>query len=437
MITPRLSIAIATCLFAIAACAQTAHKPPAKDTDRKLVSIHVTGTQRYTQDEIITATGLKLGAPATEDDFRKVTHDLGETGLFTDISFSYAYTPTGTKLDLQLTDNDKLIPARFDNIVWFSDEALMARIRQSVPLFKGEVPVGGDLSDQVSDVLQAILLQHSLDARADYVRENEGQDGPIRAVTFRATGLNIRIRNVSFPGASPEDEAALLAAASKLQNAEYLRSRLALYVKSNLLPVYLERGFLKAAFAQARTQVAQEDPDAIQVDVALPVVPGPQYKVSDCSWLGSSAFPATKLQALVHLSAGQPANTVQLTADLEKIDKLYGTRGYMTAEVKPEPTYDDATATVAYKFQVKEGDLFHLGDLEFQGVDSKTADRLREAWNLHQSDPYDTSYARRFVDQSWKLLPTNVGWTVSIHEAVNENDKTVDLTVRYSMKPNS
>jgi outer membrane protein assembly factor BamA len=437
VITPRLSLALAPCFLAILASAQTAYKHPGNATGQKLVSIHVSGTQRYTQDEIIAATGLKIGASATEDDFQKVAHDLGETGLFTDISFSYAHSPVGTKLDLQLTDNDKLIPTRFDNFVWFSDDALIAKIRESIPLFKGEVSVGGDLSDQVSDVLQAILLQHSPDARANYIRENDGPDGPIRAVNFRAAGLNIRIRKVSFPGASSDQEPALLAAARNLQNAEYLRSEVALYVKSKLLPVYLERGFLKAAFAPAQTKVAEEDPDVVEVDVALPVIPGPEYKVSNCTWQGNSAFPASRLQSLVHLTPGQSANTVQLKADLEEIHKLYGTRGYMTAQVKPDPTYDEATATVSYTFQVNEGDLFHLGDLEFQGVDSKTADRLREAWSLRERDPYDSSYARRFVERAWKLLPSNLGWTVSIQEAVNENDKTVDLTVRYAMKPDS
>lgn len=436
MITPRLSLALAPCLLAIFASAQTPRKPPGK-TPQKLASIHVSGTQRYTQEEIIAATGLKIGAPATEDDFQKVTHDLGETGLFTDISFSYAHSPAGTKLDFELTDNDKLIPAHFDNFVWFSDDALIGKIRESIPLFKGEVPLGGDLSDQVSDVLQAILLQHSLDARANYIRENDSQDGPIRAVNFRATGLNIRIRKVSFPGASGDEEPALLAAARKLQNAEYLRSDVALYVKSKLLPVYLERGFLKAAFAQPQTKVAEEDRDVVQVDVALPVVPGPEYKVSNCTWQGNTVFPGSRLQSLVHLTPGQSANTVQLKADLEEIHKLYETRGYMTAQVKPGPTYDESAATVSYTFQVNEGDLFHLGDLEFQGVDSKTADHLRGAWSLRQRDPYDSSYARRFVEEAWKLLPSNVGWTVSIHEAVNENDKTVDLTVRYAMKPES
>jgi len=79
--------------------------------------------------------------------------------------------------------------------------------------------------------------------------------------------------------------------------------------------------------------------------------------------------------------------------------------------------------------------VFHLGDVDIQGVDAKLADRLRDAWTLRETDPYDSSYPKRFIEQSWKLLPTGLNWTVSIHEALNEKDQTVDVSLRYGLKP--
>ena len=384
---------------------------------------------------MIASTGLKVGGVATDDDLRKVTKELGETGLFTDVSYSYSYSNEGTKLDLQVADNDKLVATHFENFVWFSDEELIAKIHQRVPLFKGQVPVGGDLADQVSDALQALLLHHSLAARADYIREGEGLEGPIVAVNFRANGINIQIHEVAFPGATPADQPGLEAAAKNLRGVDYLRSSVVTYAKATLLPVYVEHGYLKASFSEPQAKVSHEDKDETQVDIALPVNPGLQYRVSGFFWDGHKAFPVEKLQSVIHLQAGQPANAVQLQADLEEIHKLYGTVGRMTASVKPEPDFDDATSTVAYKLHVQEGEVFHLGDVEIQGMDAKVADRLRDAWTLRETDPYDSSYPKRFIDQSWKLLPPNLNWTVSIHEAVNEKDQTVDVSLRYGLKP--
>src|SRR5207253_10963947 len=87
----------------------------------KLASIKVTGSQRYTNEEILGGTGLQIGKPVNEADFKKATEQLGQTGLFSNASYSYTYSSEGATLDLQLSDNDQLVSARFDNFVWLTD----------------------------------------------------------------------------------------------------------------------------------------------------------------------------------------------------------------------------------------------------------------------------------------------------------------------------
>jgi outer membrane protein assembly factor BamA len=430
---------LAICFVSAAALSQTAHKPSPKAStgDHKLVAVHVTGTQRYSSEEIVAATGLEIGAVVTEEDFQKAAQRLGECGFFSSVSYSYAYTPAGTKLDLQLADRDKLVPAHFENFVWFSNEELVAKIHEHLPLFKGQVPIGGNLSDQVSDILQALLVQHSLSARADYIRESKENEGPIDAVNFRASGMDLRVQEVQFPGAGPDELPVLTAAANKLVGTDYLRSDLEAYANAHLLPVYLERGFLKASISEPQAKVAQETADETQVAVQFPVAPGLQYKLSGVEWAGNTAFPTDRLQSLIHAKSGQAANASQLKTDLESVHRLYGTAGYMIASVKEQPQFDDATRSVAYKLEVHEGAVFHLGDLDIQGLDPKTVDRLRDAWTLRETDPYDTTYPRRFFEQTVKLLERNVTWTITIHEGVNEKEQTVDVTLRYGLKPSS
>jgi outer membrane protein assembly factor BamA len=433
----RFSLALALLLCPALGRSQTTRKvaPKAPASDHKLVSVKVTGSQRYTPEEIIAASGLKIGDAASDDDFKKATEELGKSGMFTNVSYSYAYSPTGTKLDFQLSDADKLVPVRFENFVWFSDADLIAKVHELEPLFKGDVPVGGELADRISDALQSLLLQHNLSAHTTYTREGASHEGPIDAIDFRAENVNIHIRKVSFSSAPADQQADLAEAAQKMEDRDYLRSEVNAYVKSALLPVYLKHGFLKATFAEPQAKVVHEDQDENQVDVDLPSTPGVQYKVSGFTWEGNTTFPADKLQTLIHLQPAQTANAVQLQSDLESVHKLYGTRGYMTASVKPEPVFDDTNRSVAYKLQVLEGDLFHMGDLEINGLDIKTADRLREAWNLKSSDAYDSSYPKRFIEQAWKLLPPKTNLTVSLHEGVNEKEKTVDVSLRYGIKP--
>jgi outer membrane protein insertion porin family len=416
--------------------AQT-RKPPAKELSPsafKLVSIEVTGSKRYPPAEIIAASGLQIGQTVSEADFKVASQHLGDTGAFRDIAYSFEYSPDGTKLELQLTDSDQFVPARFDNFVWQSDKELLKQLQERVPLFQGQLPVAGNLADQVSDALQALLIEHKINGRADYLRFAHG-DGPIEAFDFSVSGPNIRIGNVEFTGAGPSELPLLQAAARKVQGGDYLRSVLRVRQDKDLLPVYLARGYLKAAFDDAQAKVVQQSPDETVVDVTFPVHPGFQYKLTNVQWTGNTVFPAGQLEALIHLRASEPPDAIQLANDLEAVRSLYGTRGYMAASVEPVPQMDDSQATVSYQLQVREGDLYHMGELEIQGLDTRTANRLEGNWQLRQGEPFDASYPDRFAKESLKVLSLQGEWNVSIHATPNEKDKTVDVTVRFDLKP--
>ena len=107
---------------------------------RQLIAIKVTGSKRYPEEAIAAATGLQMGAAVNDDDFKKAARRLGDTGVFTDIAYTFSYSSAGTKLELHVTDAAKFVPARFEDFVWFSDAELRQRIKQHAPLFDGELP---------------------------------------------------------------------------------------------------------------------------------------------------------------------------------------------------------------------------------------------------------------------------------------------------------
>ena len=89
---------------------------------------------------MISASGLRLGQFAGEEEFKQAAQKLGETGLFSQLNYSYKYSTDGCDLELQVAENDHLVPIIFDNFVWFSDDELMRMLHDRVPLFDGRVP---------------------------------------------------------------------------------------------------------------------------------------------------------------------------------------------------------------------------------------------------------------------------------------------------------
>ena len=429
-------LVLATCLCLSSALAQTPRKLAPKDLPPsafKLISIKTTGTKRYTSDEVIAASGLQIGQTVSEDDFKKAARVLGETGAFGDVLYSFQYSVDGTKLELQVKDAEQFVPVRFDNLVWFSDQELLDQIHAQVPLFQGQLPVGGDLADEVSNALQGLLIGRNLQGRVDYLRAAH-EDGPIEAFVFTVTGPKIHIGNVAFVGAGASELPLLESAAKKLQGAEYVRSLLRVQEDKNFLPIYLERGYLKAALGDAQPKVVQNSPQETSVDVIFPVDAGRQYKLTELEIRGYKSFSAEALRALIHAQLGQPANAVQLDTDIGAMKQLYGTRGYMAVKIQPNPELDEANSTVKYVLLIREGEVYSMGDLEFRGLDSRTTARLQTGWGLRGGDPYDSGYPKRFLEQEEKEIGITSDWNVSVRESLNPEEKTVDVTLRFDPK---
>ncbi len=424
------------CVCFSAALAQTPRKLAPKDLPPsafKLISIKTTGTKRYTSDEIIAASGLQIGQTVSEDDFKRAARVLGETGTFGDVVYSFQYSAEGTKLELQVQDAERFVPVRFDNLVWFSDQELLDQIHAQVPLFQGQLPVAGDLADEVSNALQGLMISRNLQGRVDYLRAAH-EDGPIEAFVYTVTGPQIHIRNVAFVGAGASELALLESAAKKLQGAEYVRSVIRIQEDKNFLPIYLERGYLKARLGDAQPKVVQNTPQETTVDVTFPVDPGRPYKLTEIEIGEHKIFSTEALRALIHAQAGQPVNAVQLDGDIEAMKKLYGTRGYMAASIEADPELDDANSTVKYVLRIREGEVYSMGDLEIRGLDSHTTARLQDGWTLRGGDAYDSSYPKRFLDQEEKEIGLMTDWKVSVRESLNAEEKTVDVTLRFDPK---
>ncbi len=425
----------------------------------KLLAVKVKGTTRYSEKEILGASGLELGQNAAEGDFQEAAKHLANSGLFTDVVYSFSYSDAGVTLDFTLKDIDKskLVPVHFENFVWFRESELLARLVERVPLFKDAVPPGGAVVDRVKQVLQTLLDESNLPGRAVSMPESPQNGGNIGAIVFRVEGIAIQIESIAFPGASPEQAEFLAKASRKLMGADYSRSKLAYAAKLDLLPLFLQRGFLKASFgipearvasppketanqeqAESRDQNVDQDEDhnKVAVDVTLPVDPGRQYSVSQVAWkvTENSAITTAEASSLLHLTVGQPADAIRLNNDLEALTRLYHSRGYMAVTIKPEPELNDQSSTVRYDINVAEGALYRMGELEIVGVDTPSKDRLRNAWKLREGDTYNADYTKKFVEEAPRFLPPGADYSISVREELDVKGENVDVTIHFKMQ---
>ena len=416
-------------LLCIAGFGQKSSKPK---LSYKLLSVRVKGATHLKDEQVIAASGLKLGQLAAESDFQRAMQALGDSGLFTNLTYSYHYSSAGCEVEFQIAENPKLVPILFDNLVWFSDDELISEIHAHVPLFTGQLPLAGNLADQVAGSLNAILSERKIAGKADYIRAGK-LNGPVDSYLFKITLHPVLIRNVGFPGAQPSEDVALQTAAKPLSGQDFLRSKMRPQEKSTFLPVYLARGYLKASFADAQAKIVEDGPRTL-VDVSIPTTPGQQYKLSGFQWQGNTIVPAEKLQELIHLKTGEPANAVQLNDDIDAVTKLYGTKGYLLAHVDPTPAMDEAQPTVVYQMKVSEGELYRMGDLELDGLDPDVSKKMAAQWQMKKGDPYDSSYLHKFFSIMYRDVGLRHPYHVVPKESVNQQDKTVTVALHFMPK---
>jgi Outer membrane protein/protective antigen OMA87 len=442
----RITLFVSLLLSTVAAQKRPADNKASSDSSTKLISFKVTGSSRYTDKEILAASGLQLGRPASEGDFKEAVQRLGEFGVFNDAAYSYSTSDAGTKLEMQLSDVDagKLVPARFENFVWFSDAKLLAEVRKNVPLFKGLLPLTGNLPDRVSESLRALLSENQLPGHVDFLRSTEANSASLTEIVYQVEQVSIRIESVEFPGASAEHIALLESASRNLIGEEYRRSTFEAAAKFDLLPVYFQRGYLKAQFGESSARVvtassenakATDDHETAEVRVVaiLPVSPGNVYLSSGIDVQGNVATKNDEIVPLLHVNAGQPANSVRLERDIENITKLYRSRGYIKASLKAQPVFDDSKQTVHYTLNINEGELYKMGELEVQGLDNQTKAKAQAAWKLLEGQPYNDEYKTQFVSDILKFV-TNNDWDIKVEETPDARDKTVDVTLRFKRR---
>jgi outer membrane protein insertion porin family len=416
-------------IFLVSGCVALAQRAETNQLSYKLLSIQVKGLEHFTRDQVIAASGLRLGELAGDREFEQAAQKLGETGLFSQLTYTYKYSTAGCDLELQVAENLKLVPVIFNNFVWFSDSELIGLLHNRLPLFDGRVPPAGNFTDQVAEALSAILNQRKISGEVEglpYASVN----GPVEAYQYKLGFHAIVVRKIDFPGAAADDLPLLQAASSSFAGEDYLRTRLRVQEQFNLLPVYHARGFLKAQIADAQAQVA-EDGARTLVDVSLPVARGIQYKLREFEFKGNTVFPADKLRELIHLKLGEPANSVQLADDLDQIRKLYGTKGYLFASLEPAPTMDDSSATVSYQIKVNENDLYRMGELTFEGIPEENATRMAAQWQMKKGDAFDDSYVQRFFGILYRDFGLKNSYEVVQKQAINRQDKTVSVNLRF------
>jgi outer membrane protein insertion porin family len=366
----------------------------AQPTSWKLAKVEAPNVRRFTPEQVLTMSGLQLGQTVNLDAVDAAMGRLSATGYFTSVGYRYNYVGDKLTVTFNLEEAKWNAPVVFDNFVWFSDEELTSAVRQAVPNFDGTAPTSGGTAERITAALEGLLKEKKIDGHVEY--QPAYAQGSDMAHVFSVKDVSIPICAVSFSGAAAVSESDLIKKSKALIKADYSRSYVADFVKDNLVPVYRERGYLKARFSDAQARLeAGECKNGVHV--TLSVTEGAAYSWDKAEWSGNSAFASAMLDDRLSLRAGEVANGLRIDEGFKTIKTDYGKKGYVLVKLSPSPSFDEANHRVAYRVAVDEGAQYHMGSLSFTGLSESNATRLRRAWTLREGAVYNASYLDEYM----------------------------------------
>ena len=393
-----------------------------------LARILITGSERYQQDDLVRATGLAVNTQVTADDLQNAANRLGTSGAFSSVQFLFKAV-TGVKAieaDFQVKDAEKLLPAVFENLVWFSESELQSALHEAVPLYNGQLPTSGNMSDELSAALTKLLASKNLPSDVTYMLAAEFGQLPT-SYKFKVANANLKVSDITLAGATHMLPEQWTKAVAPLKGTLYLRSDVAKVLEKNLVPVYQQHGYLKFAVAGIKPKVASTD----AVNLEILVSEGDQYRLAGYSWSGNTLIPGDELSKRISIKAGEPVNSLQLDRDLAQVRKLFGKFGREGVIIRPVPTFTNETVT--YAFEVREGELYHMGKLEIEGVEPEQAHKLEQGWKLGEGEPYDNTYVQQFLSHTVLKVPGRK-WTWLTLEQVDDAQKTVNVRLQIKIE---
>jgi len=404
-------------------------------------TIQFKGAPEYSDQELLTAAGLKKGVILAYADMKDHSQRLMDTGLFETLSFKF----DGEDLVYTLVPHAEIYPLHLDNLPLTPGRELDSALHAQIPLYHGKVPAEGGLTDQVCRAFEQMLAAQGIKARVTAAAFADPGTSKASAVTFSIAAPPVRVGAIHLEGVSSELQDRVQRVADQVRGNAFLTDDSASSVEHAIESFYEEEGYAAAKVRAIRAGGSAVTAEAIDIPFTASVQEGRLYK------LGSIRLPSGELLTpeMINKAAGAISyksgslseklsvkGGVTLRTALLYVTGQYKSNGYMDCVITPHPQYDDAAGVVNYSLEVQPGPVYTMGNLVIQN----SADDLRAAMWAAWKVPTGAVFSEKALQDYYSSQGnTALGRTFAsaickYSLARNMETHTVDVTLRMERK---
>jgi outer membrane protein assembly factor BamA len=399
----KQSGAIAAALLLLCSLPLTAQKKAAPK------AIRFQGAPQYTQQELLSAAGLKPDTRLSLSEVKAHGKLLGDTGLFKEVKF----TSDSKTLLFTLTPSSQLFPMHLENVPLAPGKELDDKLHDRFPLYRGQLPAGGSMVDGICHAFEEMLAAKGAKVTVKAALTSGIGPQKLTAMNFSIVSpAAVHIGAIQFVGVSPtmQAKASLLAGGQTGNSFDTENSAKGLH--RIFEDLYEDQGY-----AAVQVDVAQADQlivadQAVDVPYTVTIKEGGIYKLGTIDYPANSIVPRADVEKLLSKNpagAGRPLDLFILA-----VCDAHHVHGYLDCSVVSHPSFNETTHIVNYALDITPGTQYRLASVKFDGAPDPMAAKLKAAWKMSPGDTFDEGYVSSFAAMAQKKDKALARWMQSV-----------------------
>jgi outer membrane protein insertion porin family len=367
----------------------------------KVLSIIVSNVGPQTVGESLVRANIRVkegdayNRNSVDDDIR----NLFSTGYFLNVHVRERREPEGMHLLYIVQPRLKITDILFTGNKKFRTSKLRKKVTSKI----GEPLDDLKLFKDAQEIKKMYEKSGYPKTKVEYPHVDDERSGRA-TVTFEITeSPKVRIKDVVFDGAKAFTQRKLRSQIktrrhwwlSWLTQSGVLKDDQLEDDQEKLSEFYREAGYID--FELKRVEQVQEGPRRIVLHFV--VSEGRQYKVGAVGFRGITLFPTNEVLAKLKMGVGQTFTPKGLQRDTETVQDLYGTKGYIDAQIFPRKNPNTQTGTMDLLYEVVEKDKSYIEKIEIKG-NTKTKDRvIRRELAVAPGEVFDMVKVKRSMNR--------------------------------------
>lgn len=414
--------------LAVLVIATSASRTTSAQTVVLPANIIFAGAPAYPAAELLAFTGLKPGASIPQADLQQAAQNLSDTGLFADIRFFS--TPAGLTFNLTPMQAEFVLPARFSNLLFWTQPELLTQLQTRVPLFHGLVPVKGNLQDKIIAALQSLLAEKGI-ANAQVIAIPNNDPGIAATIAFAISTPDVLVHTVTLQQATPDAAAKMSIPLENLAGKPYEEGQTQRAIADTLSGAFRNLGFLDATVSNLEHATPQITPQAINVDFTATISQGELYHLASITWPGSPILTTGDFDKRATIHSGDVASLVSIRSTLRLIAVAYYRKGYQDAKISAPETRDPTNHTVSYTASVTPGEQYRVHAIKTTGLSPEQQKDFDATWKMVPGEFYDVDYSNQFL-LARNLPKSLLGYSGKWKAISDPNTHLVDLNIAFT-----